>query len=81
MLALETKTMSSSSFGLSNAYLRIGTSLVIAALVAITVTSFFLPDREFQEVVRNIGSVVLFLGVVIYVIGRFLKAMHGRAQA
>ncbi|WP_407353302.1 hypothetical protein [Luteimonas sp. R10] len=73
--------MSSSSFGLSNLYLKIGASLVMVALAAIAVTSFFLPDRELQAIVRNIGGIALLGGAVVYVIGRFVQAKHARTQA
>ncbi|MBB5863527.1 hypothetical protein [Xanthomonas sp. 3058] len=73
--------MSDYGFGLSNPYLKIGRSLVMVALVAIAFTSFFLPDRDLQAIVRNIGGVVLLSGAVVYAIGRFVQAKHARVQA
>ena len=80
-MVFETKIMNSSSFGLSNLYLKIGASLVIGALAAIAVTSFFLPDRELQAITRNIGGVALLSGAVVYALGRFIQAKRARAQA
>lgn len=73
--------MKSFNFDLSNHYLKIGATLVMACLAAIAITSFFFTDRELQAVVRNIGGFGLFSGAVIYVIGRFVRAKRARAQA
>lgn len=72
--------MSESRFGRSNPYLKIGRSLVLFALGVIAFTSFFLPDRDLQAIVRNIGGVALLCGAVVYVIGRFAQAKGARAQ-
>ena len=73
--------MSSSNFDLSNPYLKFGGGLVMVALTAIAVTSFFSTDRELQAVVRNISGLSIFAGSIIYVIGRVVRAIRSRAQA
>jgi hypothetical protein len=74
------KTMDNSSAGLSNPYLKIGAAFVIAALVAIAWTSFFSTDRELQAIVRNVGGLLLLSGMVIYAIGRVVRARRSRTR-
>ena len=66
--------MGGSSFGLSNPYLKLGAGLIFASLAAIACALFSSPGGSVQATTWNIGGVLLLSGVVVYVIGRVVKA-------
>lgn len=73
--------MSSSHFGLSNHYVKLGAALMFAGLVAIAFTSFFSTEVSLQATVRNLGLLSLLSGAVVFTIGRVVQAKRSRAQA
>jgi len=58
----------------SNPYMKLGTALIFAAIVAIAWTSFFSSDSSLQAATRNIGGFLLISGLVMHVIGRVVRA-------
>ena len=61
-------------FGLSNAYLKIGLGLVVASLAVIAWMSFFAAGAARKGVAGAACGVALLAGVVVYAIGRVMRA-------
>jgi hypothetical protein len=70
--------MSVSSLGLSNPYLKLGVALMVAALAVMALASLFSAGSTYQATTLHVGGVLLDSGIVVYLIGRLVKALHSR---
>jgi len=63
--------------GFSNPYLKLGTALMVVAIVIIALLSFFSFSGTHQTTL-NVGELLLGSGIVVYIVGRLVKALQSK---
>jgi hypothetical protein len=72
--------MSIPNLGLSNPYLKLGVALMIIAFTMLVLASLFAVGSTHQDTTLHVGGVSLGSGIVVYLIGRAVKAWHSWQQ-
>jgi hypothetical protein len=72
--------MSIPNLGLSNPYLKLGVALMIIAFTMLVLASLFAVGSTHQATTLHVGGVSLGSGIVVYLIGRAVKAWHSWQQ-